>query len=92
MRIGGACAIYHASKDLELVRRYGRWATSVFHVYLWETGEDAKGLAEKMAVPRGVLLASRGLGVTARGGVGADSAPLEQEPPTAVHAPAAATG
>ena len=62
LRIGGACAIYHGCRDLEQVRRFGRWATSVFHVYLWEAAGDAKGLAAKMVVPHGTLLASRPIG------------------------------
>ncbi len=69
LRIGGACALYHHCKDLERVRRFGRWATAVFHVYLWETSGDSTGMAEGMARPQGVLLAARGLGARATGGV-----------------------
>ena len=69
LRIGGACAIYHHCKDLEKVRRFGRWATAVFHVYLWETAGDSTGMAEGMARPQGVLLAARGLGAQATGGI-----------------------
>eukprot|EP00972_Heterocapsa_arctica_P045311 6688818-Heterocapsa_arctica.AAC.1 len=31
LRIGGATAMYHALGDLQVVRRYGRWASDVFH-------------------------------------------------------------
>ena len=68
LRIGGACAIYHSCKDLEQVRRFGRWATSVFHVYLWEVAGTTKGLAARMAEPHGVLMAARGLGAATAAG------------------------
>ena len=49
LRIGGATAMYHAVPDLEKLKRFGRWKTGAFHVYLWEAHEPQKGLAEAMA-------------------------------------------
>ena len=49
LRIGGATALYHVYKDVELIKRYGRWSSSAFHGYLWEANEDARGLAASMA-------------------------------------------
>ena len=41
--------MYHAVPDLERLKRFGRWKSSAFHVYLWEAHEPQKGLAEAMA-------------------------------------------
>ena len=49
LRIGGASALYHAVGDMETVKRYGRWSSSAFHTYLWDSAEQSKGIAEKMA-------------------------------------------
>ena len=49
LRIGGATAMYHALGDLEIVKRFGRWASNAFHGYLWESNEQAKGVSQKMA-------------------------------------------
>ena len=49
IRIGGASAIYHATGDTEVVKRYGRWSSGAFHRYLWESDEQHKQLAAKMA-------------------------------------------
>ena len=49
LRIGGASALYHATGEIETVKRYGRWSSGAFHNYLWDSAEQAKGLAEKMA-------------------------------------------
>ena len=49
LRIGGATAMYHAVPDLERLKRFGRWKSSAFHVYLWEAHEPQKGLAEAMS-------------------------------------------
>ena len=49
LRIGGATAMYHAIPDLERLKRFGRWKSSAFHVYLWEAHEPQKGLAEAMS-------------------------------------------
>ena len=49
LRIGGATALYHATGEIETVKRYGRWTSGAFHGYLWDSSEQAKGLAAKMA-------------------------------------------
>ena len=49
LRIGGASALYHATGEIETVKRYGRWTSGAFHSYLWDSAEQAKGLAAKMA-------------------------------------------
>ena len=41
--------MYHVVGDLQLVRRFGRWASDAFHVYLWEAHEPQAGLAAAMA-------------------------------------------
>ena len=49
LRIGGASALYHATGEIETVKRYGRWSSGAFHKYLWDSAEQAKGVAKKMA-------------------------------------------
>ena len=49
LRIGGASAIYHATGEIEIVKRYGRWSSGAFHRYLWDADEQHKDLAEKMS-------------------------------------------
>ena len=49
LRIGGASALYHATGEIETVKRYGRWTSGAFHSYLWDSAEQAKGLAARMA-------------------------------------------
>ena len=49
LRVGGASALYHAVGDIEVVKRWGRWKSSAFHAYLWDSAEQAKGVAKKMA-------------------------------------------
>ena len=49
LRIGGATALYHVYGDVELIKRYGRWSSTAFHAYLWESNEGARGLAASMA-------------------------------------------
>ena len=49
LRIGGASAIYHATGEIETVKRYGRWSSGAFHRYLWDADEQFKELAGKMA-------------------------------------------
>ena len=48
-RIGGASALYHATGEIEMVKRFGRWLSGAFHVYLWDSDEQGKGVAAKMA-------------------------------------------
>ena len=49
LRIGGASALYHATNDIEVVRRFGRWASDSVHAYLWDSVDQTKGMANKMA-------------------------------------------
>ena len=49
LRIGGASALYHATDNIEIVKRFGRWASGAFHGYLWDSDEQGWGVAEKMA-------------------------------------------
>ena len=49
LRIGGASALYHATGQIEIVKRYGRWSSGAFHSYLWDSAEQSKGVATKMA-------------------------------------------
>ena len=49
LRIGGATAMYHSTDDLNKVRRFGRWASDVFHIYLWESHEPMRGVSKNMA-------------------------------------------
>ncbi|CAK9068985.1 unnamed protein product, partial [Durusdinium trenchii] len=37
LRIGGATAMYQTTKDLDIVKRFGRWNSDAFHGYLWES-------------------------------------------------------
>ena len=59
LRIGGACAPLHAGFSIELIQRWGRWASNAFQAYLWESSEDARGVAEKMVAWRGALTVTR---------------------------------
>ena len=34
LRIGGATAMYQTTKDLDIVKRFGRWNSDAFHGYL----------------------------------------------------------
>ena len=48
LRIGGASAIYHATGNIESVKRYGRWSSGAFHRYLWDSDEQHRELATQM--------------------------------------------
>ena len=65
LRIGGAYALYHIFGDVDLVRRYGRWTSSAFHVYLWEARPSTKLVAHGMVKDAQPLMASQGLGTAA---------------------------
>ena len=43
----------------EYLRVWGRWASSAFQAYLWESSEDARGGAAKMVASRGSLTVTR---------------------------------
>eukprot|EP00971_Amphidinium_carterae_P224535 4454252-Amphidinium_carterae.1 len=48
LRVGGASALYQATGSIDIVQRWGRWASGAFHRYLWEAAEQSKGLASVM--------------------------------------------
>ena len=49
----------HAGYSTEVIQRWGRWASNAFQAYLWESSEDARGVAEKMVASRGSLTVTR---------------------------------
>ena len=59
LRIGGACALLHAGFSIEIIQRWGRWASNAFQAYLWESSDDARGVAAKMIASRGALTVTR---------------------------------
>ena len=59
LRIGGATALYHSQKDLQYVRRFGRWCSDAFHLYLWESHEQQKGVSSSMAADASSLRVPR---------------------------------
>ena len=61
LRIGGACALLHAGMSVELIQRWGRWASQAFQAYLWESPEDARGVAAKMIQSPSSLSVTRNL-------------------------------
>eukprot|EP00971_Amphidinium_carterae_P342754 6482177-Amphidinium_carterae.1 len=48
LRVGGASALYQSTGSIDIVQRWGRWASGAFHRYLWEAAEQSKGLAAAM--------------------------------------------
>ena len=52
LRIGGSTALYHIYKDVELIKRYGRWVNTAFHACLCKSNEMASGIATKMAADK----------------------------------------
>eukprot|EP00974_Lingulodinium_polyedra_P121751 11180141-Lingulodinium_polyedra.AAC.1 len=66
LRIGGATALYHSTKDLEVVKRYGRWASTAFHGYLWEDRKRQRSFAAAMADDFGELMAAPTMAQAAR--------------------------
>ena len=52
LRIGGASALLHATKDFELVKRFGRWSSDAVHAYLHDSAEQYLGLSSRMARDR----------------------------------------
>lgn len=52
LRIGGASALLHATREFDLVKRFGRWSSDAVHSYLHESAEQYVGLATKMARDR----------------------------------------
>ena len=63
LRAGGATALYQATRDVELVARFGRWKTKSISAYLWESHQMLAGLSDKMvSVSHTLHCATRGLG------------------------------
>ena len=62
LRIGGATAMYAICQDVELVKRFGRWISSSFSLYLWERKDATVDLANQMVQTSGTLQLSHGLG------------------------------
>ena len=60
LRVGGATALYHAGVPVEIIKRYGRWVSDCFQGYLWESNEDSKDLARRMAQDASSLTVTRG--------------------------------
>ena len=48
LRAGGATALYRATRDIELVARFGRWRTASISAYLWESDQAMAGLSALM--------------------------------------------
>ena len=48
LRAGGATALYRATRDIELVARFGRWRTASISSYLWESDQAMAGLSALM--------------------------------------------
>ena len=52
--------MYHSTNDLARVRRFGRWASDCFHIYLWESHEPMKGVAKEMSTDVSELVKPKG--------------------------------
>ena len=48
LRFGGASTLWNAFGDSGLVQRMGRWASSCFQGYIWESRAAAQGVADRM--------------------------------------------
>ena len=49
LRIGGVSALWHALGDAEAVKRWGRWSSTAFHGYLYDSAEQSQGVSAAMA-------------------------------------------
>ena len=49
LRFGGASAIGAAFQNSAKLQRFGRWTSNVYHEYIWEARDSAKGVAQAMA-------------------------------------------
>ena len=65
LRIGGATALFHATGSVDVVKRFGRWVSSAFQGYLWESDDHARGVSSAMAKHNAKLWAEHGLGAEA---------------------------
>ena len=64
VEVRGASNLYASGIDLEVIRRFGRWRSSSFHLYLWGDSRALRnltssltaynGLAENVKVKQGV--------------------------------------
>ena len=54
LRVSCATWLYQAGYDLEYIKRHGRWASNVVHVYLWE-GSGFHTMCKKMSECKFVL-------------------------------------
>ena len=54
--------MYAICQDVELVKRFGRWISSSFSLYLWERKDATADLASQMVQTSGTLQLSHGLG------------------------------
>jgi site-specific DNA-cytosine methylase/integrase len=54
LRVSCATWLYQAGYDLEYIKRHGRWASNVVHVYLWE-GSGFHAMCKKMSECKFVL-------------------------------------
>ena len=52
--------MFRVHKDLEAVKRFGRWLSGAFHCYLWEAHEPQKEMARAMATDKSALMAPMG--------------------------------
>ena len=55
LRIGGASALFHATNEIEVVKRCGRCQSGALHGYLWNAAEQSKGMAEGMATAEATI-------------------------------------
>ena len=52
LRIGGASALLPATGQFDMVKRFGRWSSDAVHVYLHDSADQYRGLAQAMAGDR----------------------------------------
>ena len=55
LRSGGATALYRATRDIDLVARFGRWRSKCISVYLWGSHKLYEGLGAAMVTGGHVL-------------------------------------
>ena len=48
LRAGGATSLYRATRDIELVARFGRWRAASISSYIWESDQAMEGLSARM--------------------------------------------
>ncbi len=54
--------MYNACREVETVKRYGRWSSASFSLYLWEAADATEALARDMVKSEGNLEMSHRLG------------------------------